>query len=448
MKLGVHLSIVGGISQVIKAAKEIKSNTLQIFSGAPRNWQMPASRDFFEIKEFKKLTKKYHVSPIFLHAKYLVNLASDNPKTVKKSIDSLINDLKIAVQIGAEGVIFHPRRQNFNLIIRSIHRVIRQSPSLANLILENSAQMRLEDIGAIIKAVANPRLKFCFDLGHAFQAGYDLTKPRGIKKVFAIIKNEIGFKSWLVIHVNDSKTTCGSKNDRHEDIGKGKLGPVPFFVFLNHPIASKLPFILETPGFKEKGLVGDKENLAMLKKLVGKRLDKKFFNQPTLKVAKKLLGKYIIINRYNRFQIGRITETEAYIGPEDKASHALKGKTKRNKIMWEEGGKLYVYFIYGMYHCLNIVTEKAGFPAAVLIRGIEPVFGISGKVDGPGKLCRELEITQKDTGIDITKSKGIYIKDIGEKPKIITTSRIGVDYAGQWAMKKWRFLATSINQSI
>jgi DNA-3-methyladenine glycosylase len=179
----------------------------------------------------------------------------------------------------------------------------------------------------------------------------------------------------------------------------------------------------------------------MLKTLNGKRLDRIFFEQPTVKVARELLGKYLIINQNKHFQIGQIIETEAYVGEEDRASHAWRGETARNKIMWGESGRLYVYLIYGMYYCLNIVTERTGFPAAVLIRGLEPVFGISGKVDGPGKLCRELGITTKDTGIDITKSNKIYIEDTGEKPKrVIAVERVGIDYAGEWARKKWRFL--------
>jgi len=178
-------------------------------------------------------------------------------------------------------------------------------------------------------------------------------------------------------------------------------------------------------------------------------LDKKFFLQPTLKVARSLLGKHLVVNRRNRYQEGIIIETEAYIGFKDKASHAFKGKTERNKIMWEEGGLLYVYLIYGMYHCLNIVTEKKGYPAAVLIRALQPIKGIQGKTDGPGKLCRELGITRADTGLDITKSKEIYLLDFGEKPeKIIAAPRIGVDYAGKWAKKNWRFLCSFINQTI
>lgn len=266
MKLGAHLSITGGISQAVETAKEIGANTLQIFSGPPRNWGQPKIGKS-EVEKFRNLAKKYNVSPIFIHSKYLVNLASNNPLTIKRSIHSLINDLKIAAKIGAKGVIFHPRFQNFDLLVKSINQVLAQSPKSSFLILENSAQARLEEIGKIIKTVASPRLKFCFDLAHAFQAGYDLTQSKGLERVFKIIKKEIGFNHWIVIHANDSKTLCGSKNDRHEDIGKGKLGLVPFFVFLNHPISLKLPFILETPGFKQEGLAADKKNLAMLKKL-------------------------------------------------------------------------------------------------------------------------------------------------------------------------------------
>ena len=179
----------------------------------------------------------------------------------------------------------------------------------------------------------------------------------------------------------------------------------------------------------------------MLKTLSRKRLGRIFFDQPTVKVARELLGKCLIVNQSKHFQVGQIIETEAYVGEEDKACHAWRGCTETNKIMWGQSGRLYVYLIYGMYYCLNIVTEKKDFPAAVLIRGLEPIFGISGKVDGPGKLCRELGITTKDTGIDITESNKIYIKDIGEKPKrVIAAKRVGVDYAGEWAGKKWRFL--------
>ena len=433
------MSIVGGLDRAVESAKEIGANTLQIFSSPPRNWKKPRAKDW-EIQEFRNLVERYQISPVFIHAKYLVNLASKNEQIRQKSVYSLIADLNLAAKLKACGVIFHPHPKNPQILRISIRQVLAHSPKSTYLILENSARMKLEEMGKVFQTVDSSRLRFCLDLAHAFQAGYELTRPQVLEEVFKVIKEEIGFDRWMVVHANDSKTSLGSKNDRHEDVAKGKLGPTPFFVLLNHPLSSKLPFIIETPGFKEKGLVGDKENLAMLRKLKGTRLGKRFFHQPTVKVAKELLGKYLIVCRENQFQVGKITETEAYVGPQDKASHASRGKTDRNKIMWGPPGQLYVYFVYGMYYCLNVVTEKEGYPAAVLIRGLEPVFGIRGKTDGPGKICRELKITTKDTGLDITKSYEIYIKDIGERPKeIIAAPRIGVDYAGEWAKRKWRF---------
>ena len=440
MKLGAHLSIAGGIFQAVESAKEIGANTLQIFSSPPRNWKKPKA-ERLEIEKFRNLVERYNISPVFIHAKYLVNLGSDNRDIQEKSIKSLIADLSLAYKIGALGVIFHPHSKNLQPLIENIKRVLQTTPPSTYLILENSAQERLETIGEIIKTVKSPRLKFCLDLAHAFQAGYNLATPKGLKELLAMVKEEIGYRNLLLIHANDSKTDLGSKIDRHENIGEGKLGPVPFFVFLNHPATSSLPFIIETPGFREKGLVADKKNLKRLKTLVGRRLGRDFFLNSTLEVAKNLLGKYLVVKRGGKFQVGEIIETEAYVGKEDKASHASRGKTERNKIMWEEGGKLYVYLIYGVHFCLNVVTEKKGYPSAVLIRGLKPIFGIQEKVDGPGKICRSLGITKKDNGLDITKSGEIYIKDVGIKPKkIISTSRIGIDYAGEWKDKKWRFL--------
>jgi len=175
----------------------------------------------------------------------------------------------------------------------------------------------------------------------------------------------------------------------------------------------------------------------------GKRLNQAFFNQPSLAVAKLLLGKYLVVKKGKGINVGQIIETEAYIGPLDKANHACRGKTPRTKVMFGSAGRLYVYLIYGMYYCLNIVTERPGFPAAVLIRSIKPILNISGKTDGPGKLCRELKISKIDNNLNITKKNSpIYIIDRGEKPKkIVRACRVGVDYAGIWAEKKWRFIA-------
>jgi len=439
MKFGAHLSIADGLLKTVKSTREIGANCLQIFSSPPRNWKSPKFTKK-EIKEFREGMEKENIFPLFIHAKYLVNPGSENREIRKKSIKSLIEDLNLAKSLGAKGVIFHPRIKNFKIFTKAICQILEKTPDSVFLILENSAQSKIEEIERIIKKIKDKRLGFCLDLAHAFEAGYDLRRSQEIEKIFKIIKTKIGFKRWFLIHANDSKTDLGSFYDLHADIGKGKIGKIPFFIFLNHPISEKLPFIIETPGFREEGLRADKRNLKALQKLAGKRLDRSFFERKTSQVAKELLGKYLILKRGQKMQIAKILETEAYVGPKDKASHAFSGKTKRNEIMWDSPGKLYVFLIYGMHHCLNVVTEREGFPAAVLIRRAEPVFGIEDKMDGPAKICKAFKITKKYNGIDITKSDEIFIKDIGERPKkIISAPRIGVDYAREWAKKKLRF---------
>ncbi len=150
--------------------------------------------------------------------------------------------------------------------------------------------------------------------------------------------------------------------------------------------------------------------------------------------------------------MGRIVETEAYIGPQDKACHASRGRTPRTEIMFGRAGHAYVYMIYGFHYMLNIVTEAADFPAAVLIRAVEPLEGLPlmqsrrqterlrSLASGPGKLCRAFAIDRTLNGNDVC-GKVLYLDDHGEPaPKVMTTPRIGVDYAGKWKHKPWRFL--------
>ncbi len=176
-----------------------------------------------------------------------------------------------------------------------------------------------------------------------------------------------------------------------------------------------------------------------------KKLAVNFYLQPTLDVAKKLLGKYIVRRAGKKKLIGKIIETEAYIGPQDKAAHSYKGKiTPRNKIEYLIGGHIYIYLVYGMYWQLNITTAGKGKPECALIRAIEPVKGEISIANGPGKLCRYLKLDKSFYGEDLTKSKSVWLEDRGEKIKpsqILATKRIGIDYAGAyWSHRKWRFL--------
>ncbi len=165
------------------------------------------------------------------------------------------------------------------------------------------------------------------------------------------------------------------------------------------------------------------------------KLNRDFFDRPTLVVAQELLGKVLVFKNYK----GIITETEAYLGFKDPASHAAKGETPRTKIMFGQAGFSYVYLIYGMYYCLNIVTEKEGFPAAVLIRGIKLLDEANTHLDGPGKLCRHLGITKEHNGIDMTTNDELYVACIKQKLKHTKTPRIGIKVGTD---KLWRFLAS------
>lgn len=165
----------------------------------------------------------------------------------------------------------------------------------------------------------------------------------------------------------------------------------------------------------------------------GKRLDDSFFVRDVLEVAPELIGK-IVVREFSSGEIRRylITETEAYNGEDDLACHASKGRTKRTEVMYHAGGRVYVYLIYGMYWLLNFVTSEEQYPAAVLIRGIE---GFSG----PGRVGRALMLDQSFYDENLNTSKRIWVEDDKQNFNVSISKRIGVDYAGEWANKLWRF---------
>ncbi|EKD72108.1 MAG: hypothetical protein ACD_46C00004G0002 [uncultured bacterium] len=171
-----------------------------------------------------------------------------------------------------------------------------------------------------------------------------------------------------------------------------------------------------------------------------KKLLREFYNRDTIMVAKELLGKYLIHVKHGEEQIGKIVEVEAYLGPHDLAAHSAKGKTKRTEVMFGPPGYAYVYLIYGMYYCMNVVTQVEGHASAVLLRAVEPIKNIIMRTQGPGLLCKAMQIDKTLNAVDLT-SKHFYIaSDIcSESPAIIKRPRIGVDYAGEWAKKLLRF---------
>lgn len=172
-------------------------------------------------------------------------------------------------------------------------------------------------------------------------------------------------------------------------------------------------------------------------------LPRDYFDRPTLEVARSLVGKYLVRDQGSGLIVGRIIEVEAYIGTEDKACHASKGRTARTDVLFGPPGHAYVYLCYGMYEMLNVVTEREGFPAAILLRAVE----CDGRlIDGPGRLTRAFGIDRRLNRCDLTLGQSLWFEDRGTAaPAGVLNShpRIGVEYAGEWAHKPWRFRLTT-----
>jgi DNA-3-methyladenine glycosylase len=170
------------------------------------------------------------------------------------------------------------------------------------------------------------------------------------------------------------------------------------------------------------------------------KLPRAFYDRDTILVAKELLGKFLVHHSRGVKRVGKIVEVEAYLGPHDLAAHSAKGRTKRTEIMFGPPGHAYVYLIYGMYHCMNVVTEREGHASAVLLRAIEPVENVEGRTCGPGLLCRAMKIDRRLNAHDLL-SENFYIA-APEKSELFSTvkrPRIGVDYAKHWAKRHLRF---------
>jgi len=170
------------------------------------------------------------------------------------------------------------------------------------------------------------------------------------------------------------------------------------------------------------------------------KLDRAFYDRDTIQVARDLLGKYLVHVSGDVQRIGRIVEVEAYLGPHDLAAHSAKGLTPRTRVMFGPPGHAYVYLIYGMHFCVNVVTEREGHASAVLLRALEPVKNLDGRTQGPGLLCKAMGIDKRLNGHDLLSDDfHVAAEPEARPPVIVRRSRIGVDYAGHWARRLLRF---------
>lgn len=157
-------------------------------------------------------------------------------------------------------------------------------------------------------------------------------------------------------------------------------------------------------------------------------------------VAQQLVGKTIVVHKQGQIKAARIVETEAYLGPHDLAAHSSKGLTARTQVMFGEAGYAYVYLIYGMHHCMNVVTGPVGSGSAVLLRAVEPILNVGVNTNGPGRLCKVLGIDKSDYGEDLCGDR-IYLLDTPSvsSNQLVACPRVGIDYAADWVMKPLRF---------
>lgn len=171
-----------------------------------------------------------------------------------------------------------------------------------------------------------------------------------------------------------------------------------------------------------------------------RRLPRSFYDRDTITVAKDLLGKQLVHVVAGQERIGRIVEVEAYLGPHDLAAHSARGLTPRTKVMFGPPGHAYVYLIYGIHHCVNVVTERPGHGSAVLLRAVEPVRNLEGRTCGPGLLCRAMGIDLRLNACDLLGNE-LFLTETPtpERFTLVRRPRIGVDYAGRWARRHLRF---------
>ena len=169
-------------------------------------------------------------------------------------------------------------------------------------------------------------------------------------------------------------------------------------------------------------------------------LPRRFYDRDTALVARELLGKHLVHVVDGEERVGRIVETEAYLGPHDLAAHSARGLTPRTAVMFGPPGHAYVYLIYGMHHCLNVVTGPEGHASAVLIRALEPVKNLGGRCSGPGLLCKAMAVDRRLNGHDLLSADlHITVPTRQERLGIVKRPRVGVDYAGIWAKRLLRF---------
>ena len=290
LRIGIHTSIAGSYVNALESAAKLGCNALQIFSASPRMWAGGPTRiPDVAAQAFRARREALGLGPLVIHANYLINLAAPQPMLRTRSIQAFHDELVRGVDLGADFVVVHPGSCEGNaadsarVAVESIRQAAKNlAPNNLRILLENTAGMgnalcwRLEELGHIVDALDDLQVGACLDTAHLFASGYDIKTPAGLAATLDLIDRTIGLDHVPVFHVNDSKVPLGSRVDRHDHIGKGKIGAEAFRRMLTHPrLSATLPqglpgraFLAETP-IDDPG--DDRRNVAALWELAGLR---------------------------------------------------------------------------------------------------------------------------------------------------------------------------------
>ncbi|MCL5016053.1 MAG: deoxyribonuclease IV [Patescibacteria group bacterium] len=276
LKIGAHLTTTGGLDKAVIRAEEMGLNCLQFFGASPRQWRVK-EQDPENIEKFKEARKSSGLLEVYLHAAYLVNLASPDPETAAKSEENLAAHFKIAQKLEANGLIFHigsggelPRPEAIKRVVSGIKRILDKISGPAKIILENSAGggQKLgsfpEEIKEILEGINSKRAAVCIDTAHALESGLimDYTE-KAVEGLMKRWERSVGWANTPVIHANDSKTAPDSHHDQHANIGKGYIGMAGFKNMAKVKALADKAWIMEVPGFDGNG--PDKKNADLLK---------------------------------------------------------------------------------------------------------------------------------------------------------------------------------------